>query len=152
MKAKLPARIVDAEAASLRAAFDGHEQTTFVRTSGFPGTASMVSQHLHGRRPLNLEHAVAYCAGLGVPLERLSPRLAALVRRAHGLLQDQSTGAAGGVVHVEMPAAKYSAEWPFKSLSPAQWRSLTGEQTRLIESMARQLVEAQQTSSSLAVA
>lgn len=42
----------------------------------------MISQHIKHRRPINMEAALAYARGFGVPLEAISPRLAALARRA----------------------------------------------------------------------
>lgn len=36
----------------------------------------MLSQHIKGRRPINLEAATAYARGFGVPLVQISPRLA----------------------------------------------------------------------------
>lgn len=42
----------------------------------------MLSQHLSGHRPLNLAAATAYASGFGVPLEEISPRLAAEVSAA----------------------------------------------------------------------
>ena len=46
------------------------------------GSVSMVSQYLLGRRPLNLPAAVKFARGLGVPLEEISPTLAALAHKA----------------------------------------------------------------------
>lgn len=45
----------------------------------------MLSQHIKGRRPMNLQAATAYAAGFGVPLEEISPRLAEEVRAAKEL-------------------------------------------------------------------
>ncbi|MBB1599947.1 hypothetical protein A9977_07855 [Variovorax sp. UMC13] len=49
----------------------------------------MVSQHIKGRRPMNLAAATAYAAGFGVSLAEISPRLAAEVE-ATKALQRQS--------------------------------------------------------------
>lgn len=45
----------------------------------------MVSQHIKGRRPLNLAAATAYAVGFGVALEEISPRLAREVSAAKSL-------------------------------------------------------------------
>lgn len=42
----------------------------------------MVSQHIKGRRPLNLEAATAYSIGFGVAISEISPRLALDVEQA----------------------------------------------------------------------
>lgn len=64
------------EAAALMKRFEGVKQAPFAREHGVPGGPSMLSQHIHGRRPMNLEHAIAYARGFNVPLEEISPRLA----------------------------------------------------------------------------
>lgn len=57
-------------------------QAEFARTNSFPGGASMISQHLHRHRPINLEHATAYAKGFGCSIDDISPRLAAEARAA----------------------------------------------------------------------
>lgn len=54
----------------------GMGQAKFARTFNVPGGASMVSQHIKGRRPLSLEAAGAYAKGFGCDLIEISPRLA----------------------------------------------------------------------------
>jgi phage repressor protein C with HTH and peptisase S24 domain len=73
------------EAAHLQARFAGVRQAEFARTHNVPGGASMLSQHIKGRRPLNLEAAIAYAKGFGVSLDQISPRLANEVRRSQTL-------------------------------------------------------------------
>ena len=58
------------------------------------GTAGMVSQYLLGRRPLNLQAAVKFAEGLGVPLESISPTLAAEVSRAAAVMGAGNTSPA----------------------------------------------------------
>jgi transcriptional regulator with XRE-family HTH domain len=70
------------EAQRLAERFSGISQASFAREHGVPGGASMLSQHIKGRRPINLPAALAYARGFGVPLEEISPRLAA---QAHDL-------------------------------------------------------------------
>jgi len=70
------------EANRLKARFQGLSQATFAREHQLPGGASMLSQHIHNRRPLNLEHALVYAKGFGVPLDEISPRLADEARAA----------------------------------------------------------------------
>lgn len=64
------------EAEKLAERFKGRNQAAFAREFNVPGGASMVSQHIKGRRPLNMEAALAYMKGFGVPLHEISPRLA----------------------------------------------------------------------------
>jgi phage repressor protein C with HTH and peptisase S24 domain len=46
------------------------------------GSQGMVWQYLNGHRPLNLSVALKFARGLGVPISRFSPRLAAELRAA----------------------------------------------------------------------
>lgn len=70
------------EAQRLAERFSGISQAAFAREHGVPGGASMLSQHIKGRRPINLPAALAYARGFGVPLEEISPRLAAQANEA----------------------------------------------------------------------
>jgi len=63
-------------------AVKGMSQAEFAREFNVPGGASMVSQHIKGRRPINLEAATAYARGFNVLLEEISPRLARGVQMA----------------------------------------------------------------------
>lgn len=86
------------EAERLRERFAGLNKAAFARTHKVPGGPSMLSQHLSGHRPLNLAAATAYATGLGVPLEEISPRLAADVAAAtlpsRGLISNVTPGPA----------------------------------------------------------
>lgn len=64
------------EATRLAERFNGVNQAEFARKFGLPGGPSMLSQHIKGRRPLNMEAALVYMKGFGVRLEDISPRLA----------------------------------------------------------------------------
>ena len=67
-------------------------KVAFARQHKLPGGASMLSQHLHGHRPIGLEAAVVYARGLGVTLGAFSPRLERLVASAVPYLsQDGNT-------------------------------------------------------------
>ena len=65
------------ESAALALRFVGVQQAEFARQHGVPGGPSMVSQHIKGRRPINMDAALAYAKGFQVPLGEISPRLAA---------------------------------------------------------------------------
>jgi hypothetical protein len=79
------------EAERLARRFQGVNQAEFARKHGIKGGASMVSQHIHGRRPLSLEAATSYAKAFGCPLAEISPRLAAQVDKAlTGVAADQS--------------------------------------------------------------
>ena len=71
-----PIWTIEKEAARLHARFETISQAKFARENKVPGGASMVSQHIKGRRPINLEAALAYARGFKCSLEEISPRLA----------------------------------------------------------------------------
>lgn len=73
------------EAARLAERFKALSQAAFARAHNVPGGPSMLSQHIKGRRPMNLAAATAYAAGFGVSLAEISPRLAAEVEAAKTL-------------------------------------------------------------------
>lgn len=69
------------EASALRELFEScvtkgqrKSQATFGRENGL-GSASMISQYLHGHRSLSLRSGIRFAAGMGVDLRRFSPRL-----------------------------------------------------------------------------
>lgn len=65
------------EGAALEALMAGVNQAQFAKTHALPGGASMLSQHISGHRPISLKAARIYAAGLNVPVEAFSARLAA---------------------------------------------------------------------------
>lgn len=79
---------MEQEAAALHKRFDdlkastGMGQAEFARKFAIPGGPSMVSQHIKGRRPMNLEAGAAYARGFGVPLEDISARLSRELMKA----------------------------------------------------------------------
>ncbi len=77
------------ECLRLAARFDGVNQAKFARDFDVPGGASMLSQHIKCRRPINLEAAIAYAKGFGVDLAEISPRLAQDVQTANSTVQRQ---------------------------------------------------------------
>lgn len=70
------------EAENLRARFANLNRAEFARLHRIPGGSAMIYQHITGRRQISLEAAQAYARGFGVPLEEISPRLAAEARSA----------------------------------------------------------------------
>lgn len=94
----------DEEARRLAERFVGVNQAAFARQHMVPGGASMLSQHIKGRRPLNLPAATAYAAGFGVPLEEISPRLALEVAATQGLTAtEQKTDFLPGFERLSVP-------------------------------------------------
>jgi len=85
------------EAARLRARFEGVNQARFARDHKVPGGPSMVNQHIHGRRPINMEHAIAYAKGFDVPLAEISPRLASQGVEASFLVGIEASRDTGGL-------------------------------------------------------
>jgi hypothetical protein len=75
-------QMMDLEARNLEERFRSVNQAEFARRFGVPGGASMISQHIKARRPINMGHALAYARGFGVSLADISPRLADQARRA----------------------------------------------------------------------
>jgi hypothetical protein len=65
-------------------------KAAFARENRVPGGASMLSQHIHGHRPLSMEAAMAYSRGFNVPLEEISPRLAELALAAAQLTRNSA--------------------------------------------------------------
>lgn len=76
------------EGARLEALLGSRIRAEFARAHNIPGGPSMIAQHVSGNRPISLEAAIAYCRGLNVTLDELSPRLAALVMSAASHLGD----------------------------------------------------------------
>ena len=142
MKPKTYPPSVEQESAALRALMGERNKVEFARAHAFPGGASMISQHMHGRRPINLEHGLVYSEGLGVTLDRISPRLVQLVRRALLSLPDERHAAALRLQ--ERPAPSYLTPWPFKEVTAHDWRCLSNDQVALVEAMVRQMLPAQQ--------
>lgn len=66
----------------LRALVGARRRADFAAAIELPGGPSMLSQHMSGNRPISLDAGVRYARGLNVPLDAISPRLAAEVRAA----------------------------------------------------------------------
>jgi SOS-response transcriptional repressor LexA len=67
-------------------------QAEFARKYEVPGGASMVSQHIKGRRPINLEAAIAYAKGFNCQVADISPRLANEINKAVNVgIEDNET-------------------------------------------------------------
>lgn len=71
------------EAANLKRRFDAVKASPnmtirkFAEQHQLPGGPSFISQHTSGNRPIGIDSAIAYARAFGVPLEEISPRLAA---------------------------------------------------------------------------
>jgi len=74
----------------------GIGQAEFARDNHVPGGASMLSQHIKGRRPINLDAAIAYKNGFGCFIEEISPRIAQEVLNASNA--NQPSAAPLGVI------------------------------------------------------
>ena len=147
---------MDEEARALHKRFDdlkadtGMGQAEFARLHKVPGGPSMVSQHIKGRRPMNLEAAAAYAEGFGVPLELISPRIARSVAYAkmRSSMVDK-VGAPTGQAPVDMIvdgagvdafledelpiAAARQKRWPFPRVDYGKLVSLKGVDARNLE-------------------
>ena len=73
---------IEEEAKRLEERFIAVNQAKFARDHKVPGGASMLSQHIKGRRPINLDAANSYADGFGCTLDEISPRLAEEVKAA----------------------------------------------------------------------
>ena len=81
------------EAANLTRLFEGvGNKAAFAREFRVPGGPSMLSQHCSGNRPINLEAAMSYASGLGVGIDKISPRIARQLALASGSLGNVSEG------------------------------------------------------------
>lgn len=82
------------EGAALKALLDGRPGTkkAFAINNAVPGGPSMLSQHISGHRPINLDAAYAYATGLGVPVSAFSPRLAKMINRLTGATEPPKAG------------------------------------------------------------
>lgn len=81
------------EAANLAGLFEGiKNKAAFAREFKIPGGASMLSQHCSGNRPIGLEAAIAYAAGFGIGIEKISPKLAQQLALASASLNNVSDG------------------------------------------------------------
>ena len=113
----IPTAVRDAESSSLKALYEAQDPRPAHGKFGKMyalGSAGMVWKYLNAHRPLNLEAATKFAGGLGVPIERFSPRLAAAAALARGV---------GGnhlavVAPAQAPIARDSAAlvWPFPRL------------------------------------
>jgi hypothetical protein len=103
----------DEEAKHLAARFVGVNQAEFARKHALPGGPSMLSQHIKGRRPINMEAALVYMKGFKVGLEDISPRLAKLMHEALRQLDDTKMRLA------EPPPPAYAPAPPTAEANPA---------------------------------
>ena len=102
----------DEEAQRLHKRFEFVNQAKFARDFNVPGGSSMLSQHIKGRRPINLESAMAYARGFGCPLSEISPRLAAEVSSASRIT--------GGVSQIEDIRISGLENWRLQASSKSQ--------------------------------
>jgi len=112
---------IDEEASALRARFEGVNRAAFARDHHVKGGQAMIYQHITGRRPMNMEAAMAYAEGFRCSLAEISPRLAIEAQKAAALAPS-------------LAAPPPPAPWPFpeipedqvRALSPAQLSALQG--------------------------
>lgn len=125
------------------------------------GTKAYVSQLLSGHRPLNIEVATRLAAALGVRIDAFSPRLAALVRQAYEHVGRATYPALVDATLVETQAGEPRAlslnpesrqrarpvQWPFASLTPAEYSEISEGGRADLEQLARGMhMEARRTS------
>lgn len=113
------------EAAALAERFRNVNQAKFARDHKMPGGASMISQHLAGRRPLALEHALLYAKGFNVPLAAISQRLADLVASAQSPSAGSSLPASHASIALEdaLPIVLDA----FSKLAPLRWSAVRAQ-------------------------
>ncbi|MFY1875573.1 S24 family peptidase [Achromobacter xylosoxidans] len=113
---------IEEEASALRARFDGVNRAAFARDHQVKGGQAMIYQHITGRRPLNLEAAMAYAEGFGCSLADISPRLAAEAQKAAALASEP------------LPTEPtQAAPWPFRTIPEDQLRALPESQLNALE-------------------
>lgn len=121
-----------AEAQRLRTLWDSkpHETQAVFGEKYEIGNQSAVGQFLRGESPLSMKAALGFSKGLGVPIADFSERLA-----NEAEMLGQAVGSS--------PRSTVVLAWPFKSVTPAQYRDqLTDDNRATIEAMAFQLVRA----------
>ncbi len=75
------------------------------------GTQGMMWQLLNGRRPLSLKSAIGFARGLNVPLDEISPAIAAEVKEAAKFIPDlMITRSDGTIAIVEIKKQEYDPE------------------------------------------
>lgn len=133
--ATVPKSVREAEAKALKALWDAQlpkpNQSHFAKANGL-GTGSMVYQYTTNHRPLNLDIATKFARGLGVPIDKFSPRLAAQAMQARDV--------AHGHWAVRPPTAPLVARerlpelaWPFPRIDQARLLRLEKAQIRDLE-------------------
>lgn len=103
---------------------------------------AMLWQIANGSKPLSLDYAIAIATAVGVPLDALSARLAAVVRAAARTLKKPPTDAVplGTAEHLPRPYAAPGPSAPFPSIPIAKWMALDQQQRELIEGWVYQRV------------
>lgn len=119
-------------------ATQGIGQAEFARRHGIAGGASMVSQHIKGRRPINLDAAIAYASGFGVSLGEISPRLAREVDRAHVVISHSDDMVSARMAkklleHASEAGLLQETRWPFSRIDYDKFVCLKGVDARNIE-------------------
>ncbi|WP_155637577.1 helix-turn-helix domain-containing protein [Burkholderia cepacia] len=74
------------EGSALGRRFEGIDRADFARRHNLSSSASLIYQHITGRRPISMKAAVEYAAAFGCPLDEISPRIALEVEEAARLL------------------------------------------------------------------
>lgn len=115
------------EAGKLKELFESNTRLShkeFAKKQGFSGDA-MVWQYLNNHRPLNVQAAARFAAGLGVPISAFSSRLDAEAR--------QIAAALG-----QTPAPTV---WPFPDIEPERFDDLSPNQKIEIQGLVRERIE-----------
>jgi hypothetical protein len=99
----------------------GMGQAEFARRYNIPGGPSMVSQHIKGRRPLDMVAATRYAVGFECLLEEISPRLAKMAAAASA---NRHTAADPEELQHVSPATLLLAKW-LESISDARLKEAT---------------------------
>lgn len=135
---RVPPHIKDAEAAALRTMFQtwkassGKSQAQFAAEQGI-GTPGMVWQYLSGHRPLNLEAALKFAAGLGQPIESFSPRLAGQAKAASSVAATGSQSLVADIIERQQSGKR--ARWPFRLVDQGRYDRLPPSEREIIEAL-----------------
>ena len=125
----------------------GMTQARFAEKHRLPGGPSMLSQHVSGNRPINLDHVTAYVAafraeGLQVSVGQISPSLEKATTKANSLVSTERNklvhNIAAGVGAAE-PRAPYVADtsksWPLPGVTLEMLSMLTDEQKNIVKGL-----------------
>ena len=109
----------------------------------------MLSQHIKGRRPINLEAALAYAKGFECSLDDISPRLAEEIKQASSLKQKNAPNSSNGLAEWRLKASTRSIQVLDQLTLLAQQFALQDQDWLLLQTTAQHLASKAQAEADL---